>query len=228
MAITREQAIEKIQKLLALANGTDKEGEMKNAMRLAQAFLRKHDLEMSDVELQEEIQDMVTEPGMEFTRTYQWMWSIAHAIDCVCTTNHFRSGHGWNFRMHFCGTKTDVATATELFKFLYDTIQAMGKAAHYPSIRERNSYCNGIGYRVHQRAKELVVEEPEGEMDQIDGERCKAIMVVKEKELTEYMEREHNIRTIKAKTSNGSMSAFMHGVMDGENVPLSVNPKLEG
>jgi len=228
MAISREQAIEKIQKLLALANGTDKEGEMKNAMRLAQAFLRRHNLEMSDVELQEEIGDMTTEQGMEFTRTYQWMWSISKAIDCVCSTKHFRSGYGWKFRMHFCGTKTDVATAIELFKFLYDTIQTMGKAARMPSIRERNSYCNGIGYRLLQRAQELVVEEPEEELSQLDGERCKAIMVVKEKELSEYVEREHDIKTVRTKTSNGDMGAFMRGVMDGENVPLSVSPKLKG
>ena len=225
--ITREQAIEKVQKLIALAEGTDKEGEMRNAMRLAQAFLRRHNLEMSDVEVQEEIADMTTEQGMEFTRTYQWMWSISQAIDCVCSTKHFRSGNArYKFRMHFCGTKTDVATATELFKFLYDTIQAMGKAAHMPGIKERNSYCNGVGYRVHQRAEELVVEEPEEELSQIDGDRCKAIMIVKEKELGEYMEREHDVRSIRPKTVSKDQTAFMMGVRDGENVPLSVNKKL--
>jgi len=226
--MTKDEAIKKIQKLLNLATDNDKEEEMKTAMKIAHSILRKFNMEMSDIEVKEEVENMTTEEGIVFTRTYAWIWSISEAIDCLCVTNHFRSGRGWKFKMHFCGTKTDVGAALGLFNFLYETVQQMGKDIKLPGIRERNSYCNGVGYRIHQRAQDLIEEEKEEDAatESIDGSRCQALVCMKEQELAEYVDREHDIKSVKSTTVTGDSMAFMMGVADGDNVPLGVSQGL--
>jgi len=227
--MTKDEAIKKIQKLLNLATDNDKEEEMKTAMKIAHSILRKFNMEMSDIEVKEEVENMTTEEGIVFTRTYAWIWNISEAIDCLCDTNHFRSGRGWKFKMHFAGTKTDVAAALGLFNFLYETIQQMGNDIKLPGIRERNSYCNGVGYRVHQRASEMIEKEREEDTstESIEGSKCQALVCMKKQELSTYMERTHDIKRAKATTVTGDNMAFMMGMADGDSVPLGVSPGLD-
>jgi len=225
MAMDRDNVIRKIQALLNLANGTDVEGEMDTALLMAQKLLKKYDLDMDDIQIKEEVADLTTEESDDFTRTYAWMWHISKAIDILCNTQHFRSGKGWKFRMHFCGTKTDVIAALSMFRFLHDTIQSMGKYAKFSGIKERNSYCNGVGYRVWQRVVENnqqeKLEAPEEEVT-----RTTAIVLVKDQAVSKYVEEHHNIKSLKPKTVSRNRSAWMMGMRDGNRVPLSTSKAL--
>jgi len=225
MAMDRDNVIRKIQALLKLADGTDVEGEMDTALRMAHKLLQKYDLDMNDVQIKREVDDLTTENSEDFTRTYAWMWHVSKAIDILCNTKHFRSGRGWKFRMHFCGTKTDVITALSMFRFLHNTIQDMGKKARFPGIKERNSYCNGVGYRVWQRVTENNQQE-KLEAPYEEHERTTAIVLVKDHAVTHYLKEHHNIKNLKPTTVSKDHSAFMRGMRDGNRVPLSISKAL--
>ncbi len=224
MALDRDNVIRKIQAALKLADGTTNEGEMQAALQAAHRLLEKYNLSMTDVELKRDIEEMVTVSAEEFTRTYRWIWDITKAIDLLCNTESFRTGGGWSFKMHFCGTQTDVAAATSMFSFLYETIQKMGKAAKYPGIKERNSYCNGVGCRVRQRAHEF----NRNQLQQPEGQTTYAIVHVKRDAVQKYVADNYRICNVKSPAVSKDRLAYAHGYHDGKKVPLSVNKALPG
>jgi hypothetical protein len=221
MALDRENVVRKIQAMLKLAQDSGaSEGEINVALQKAHKLLEKYDLSMSDVELKTEVEDMVTVVGGEFTRTYQWIWDISRAIDKLCNTKCIRFGRGWHFRMTFCGTRTDTATAISMFQFLFGTIQVMGKRARLPGIKERNSYCNGVGRRILNRVHEMTREETP------ETEQTTAIVLVKNQAVEKYAEETHNIHTIKPPTVSKDTMAYIRGFRDGKRVPLSTTKAL--
>ena len=221
--MANEKVISKIQALLRLAQGTPYEEEAKAAMGKVHELLQAHNLSMTNVEIQKDVGDLVSRFSMEFSRPYAWVYNIANAIDLLCNVQHFRSGDGWNWRMCFCGTKTDTSAAESLFSFLYGIIQAMCKAARMPGIRERNSYCNGVGRRVYLRAGALQNKTPPNSED---ASRCTALVRLKDQAISLYMKQEWQTKPIHPNTTTGDRDAFHQGMRDGYNVPLSVRKAI--
>jgi len=226
MTMDRDTVIDKVQKLFRLANGTTNEGEMNNALFMARRLLEKYDLSMSDVEVQQDVEDLVTVTGGEFTRAYAWVWSIAHATEFLCNTKCFRSGSGWSFRMNFCGTKTDCAASTITFQFLFATLQAMGRDAKFPGIKERNSYLNGVGFRVYERTRELL-QPKKDEAPTPETSRTTAIVLVKNRAAEEYMKNTWKTQNTKPTTVTKDRLAYAMGYNDGNRVPLSTSKALK-
>lgn len=114
--------IEKIQKLLALANSPN-ENEVQSAMTMVQKLLMKHKLTMKDIEGHSVNAVEVLEKVTDFTFDYKAKWKgrlanlIADNLGCYCFLKTYRK-----HTIVFLGTAEDVTICNIMYSYALDCI----------------------------------------------------------------------------------------------------------
>lgn len=123
--MTKETVVEKVRKMLALAHDKGAtENESQSAMLMAQRLMAKHNITVSDVDVEDDEKEVVHENVTEIQRTIWWKKSLASVIggNFRCITYTQRYGNGKS-SIVFLGLKEDVEIAKEVFAFAIDSIQ---------------------------------------------------------------------------------------------------------
>lgn len=155
--MAEERVIEKIRKLLALANNDGAtEGERDNALRMAHNLLAKHNLSMSALEEPEEERQRVNE---EFYGR-PWAATVAQAVAKLFFCKYYvAKSHRKNMVHHFfVGKESNSITALEMSKYLVASIKkeaARQMRARGETIAWRRSFATGAANRIQQRVWDI-------------------------------------------------------------------------
>lgn len=214
--------IEKIQKLLAMGNGTANGGENEAEVALAKAYalMQQNNIDMATVQSasREQIlgaldKSSVTPPPMKV-----WEQGLFNCLmfffDCENYYYTVRRNGTTQTTVYAIGRESNRITAIMMYKWLRQKIHEDSFAY---KANQRQGYCfgavRGISNKVHSIKK--------------TAEQTDAWGIVPANEVLQWME-EH-LRSIKTLTLHGQVtdwSAYKDGVKDGETVNLNhqVNP----
>jgi hypothetical protein len=153
-----EKVISKIRKLMAVANGNASGGEHERdtALKMALNLLAKHNLAMSDVKQADQEGRKSEEVGIT---SHAWIRCfispLAQMFFCTAFTTKLAP---FKMKVTFIGLESNVATATEMFKYIIKSISKeasrLAREGGLSGPFER-SFCNGAGKQISSRCCEL-------------------------------------------------------------------------
>jgi hypothetical protein len=216
-----ESIVEKIKKLLALADGNQNEHERAVAMQFAMELLAKHNLSMSEVK----DTDFGTKTD-EFVSDFRldpWVRVVIRAACKLYYTEVYTSTRYdlWGRKLRvavFVGTTENIAVTMEVAGWLVSSIRNESNRA-YKEQFERRSFRLGAADRILDRAKELM----EAERHTATTSTGTSLMVVRNQ--LERANHEHlaklNLRHTRRRSSYIAPDAYSRGEKYGERVRLS-------
>lgn len=175
--MTQEQAIEKVRKLLNMTtkNGAT-EGEVQNALAMAQRLMVKFDIEMDSIEDKPE-DDVVDEVLEEKTKTV----SSNRTILVASLSEHYRCKVYKSYdRIRIIGTPTDVKIFKEVIEFAYSMFIKLAAKwiedlPRTEKTKAKNSYLLGFVKGIKRALEDneseyaLVIVVPEKVQEAYDG-----------------------------------------------------------
>lgn len=210
--------IEKIAKLLNLANDQDGTPEGENAIAMASKLMAKHRIEMSEVSIKENsgIDQGILQGYADKGGWRQWILDISSALsdtfDTKCTFDSY------SFELNFYGDKDDVETCLEFLDILQHHVDFYGWQA-YPNERNwrmRNQFGEGATTIIKDRLYKI-----KSAMHREFNENCRDLVVCKKQKIEKWMEENVVSKKSKRKDTNlTSRKAFMDGVKAGETAPI--------
>lgn len=214
--------VEKIKKLLSLADGNQNENERENAMQLAMELLAKHNLSLGELE-QSTLTIRVVEVYGDF-RLEKWIRRILHTACMLYYTDFY---HGVSFdedtfavreQPVFIGTEENIAVTIEVATWLMNSVRLESNRL-YKDPKLRRSFRLGAAVRLWQRARLLV----ENEKNSTTPGATNGLMVIRnqlEKANEDYLD-SLNLRVMSNRRATVVTSAYNAGVSFGEQVELS-------
>ena len=211
--------IEKIKKLLALANSSN-EHEAALAASHAQRLLSEHNLAMADIEAAHK-PDKADKVETAVSKTLpKW---IRHLSAGVCTAFDCQAiHHPATGKMTFIGVGADVQVAAYTFTYLDRTLRKLcstymkydvsGDIANRHRELMRQSYYLGAVSTIIARLREQKVQTPV---------TTGALVPVKEGLIRQAMSEIGNLRTMHSRKSYVNTDAYAKGQTDGEQVGIS-------
>jgi hypothetical protein len=217
-----EKALDKIKKLLALANDErGNETERETALRQAYALMAKHNVDMATIESHDH---KPSEPRINFENdSWSWTWAkqtsmiIAELFFCKYYTSY--KINGVKCRHHFVGKESNAMTAAVMADWIVYSIMKEGRKIHgggntSPGTR---AFAVGAMHALNTRVKEIIKQ------TQAEATPGTALVLASlynsEAEANELLMPE-NLRTRKARQSKVDMAAYQKGRAFGETINL--------
>jgi hypothetical protein len=217
---TPETTLQKIRKLLALADGNENENEREVAMQFAMDLLAKHNLTVSEVQQAEFDQHTGEYTGS--IRLERWTRDVVNAACTLYYTDFYirdiYTAKG-TFRTVpvFIGTEENVAVTMEVATWLVNSIRLESNAL-YSDAYERRSFRQGAACRVLERAIAMV--EAEKRQGQSTGTSLMVVRNSLESANQKYLER-LDLRYTSPRSSYIDGAAFAQGQNFGDHVGLA-------
>lgn len=206
-----EKVLQTIRKLLELSNNNPNEEEAKSAALKAQELLAKYHLDIKDVEgIDADDSESIDEVGVDVPAR-KWKYRLANIVAKNFRCKQFLYGKS---KIVFYGYHTDVAVASETFKYLFRVGDKLATKHVTDAMRMNGTsvgvyncfvagFCNGI--------------------DSVLSKQCVALTLVTPKEVLDSFEDrvsgfKHSKITLKINKgmSRDCMNAYENGVREGE------------
>ena len=217
----RKKIIDRIQKILALGNSTSFEEDAQTAFKIAKGLMTSYGLDMSEVDIKEEIENNIIEEQTEGKgKLFNWQKITASAIGNLCDTTLLIIRKNKKTGFKFIGFKQDVKLAINLYNLLIVTMKNSANK-NYSSKTDRNSYLLGMADILCDRAviENLLAKEVK--------QNYGALIIVKEKEINKFLQENYgNLKTAKLKTKI-NQEAYNKGKEDGRNIDLGKRKKID-
>lgn len=219
--LNKEALILKIQKILALANGTNHTGEMDSAKRKAAELMAQYTISMSEVlNTKASHDDAFVREDIWGSDKKKVNWEsvlaggCARAFDCQVVNTWKSNGSYTNdWALAFMGTKSDLELSIHFFKFLRRTVGMMSdKFSTYKS--ERTTYAYGLAQELGSRLADIYRIRNEISAD------CRALVVVKHDGVEKFKHKEFPNLTTSYVNLRGSRSSLEQGRLDAHKVSL--------
>lgn len=220
-----DRIIDKISKLLAMANDSSSPNEAMIAARRARALMDKHQLEVSDIEAAKGSQFLELKYELNGSRTPKWMVSLASASSSLndCRVLRQRGLYDTNMSFVFQGFKADTIVAKLTFEYFVEACERQLKQLKLKGASKRNFFRLGFSQQVSYRCA-LIVNERQQTMVSSTGT---ALIPLKMSQIVEHFGETGTYKP--APTRNASseeIAAYMRGVEQGKQVGL--DPQVEG
>lgn len=228
-----DSIVQKIQKLLALAEGNQNEHERDVAMRFAMDLLAKHNLSLAQVEgtvFGADVQEF--RGGFKLDR---WIRPILSAACKLYYTDFYIDSGEWdwwgerriNKRPVFVGTSENIAVTIEVAAFLVESVRLESNRL-YKTPYEKRSFRLGASERIYQRAVELVNQEKSAAVSGGAGERGTSLIVIRNQleRINQNYLSTLNLRSTKTRSVYIDSVAFTEGIVFGNQVKLGKEVKL--
>lgn len=227
-AMPDESIVEKIRKLLALADGNanSNEHEREVAMRFALDLLAKHNLTVAQVDGQS--LDIQIE---EFTADFKldpWVRSVLHAACTLYYTRFYISSYyDWWAETRkkvpvFVGTAENIEVTVEMAHRLMHSIRLESNRM-YRTDYERRSFRLGAAYAVFKRAEDMVDAERQCSAAS-SGTTLTVVRNQLERANEEWMEKK-NLGTYRSRATYFDPDAYDDGTVYGGTVQLGTDGK---
>lgn len=210
--------IEKIKKLLALANSSN-EHEAALAAGHAQRLLAEHNLAMADIDASHKPDKADKVEAIVSKSLPKWLRHLSAGVSAAfdCQAIH----HPATGKMTFIGVGADVQIAAYTFTYLdrtvrklcraYMTLHATGSIANRHRELMRQSYYLGAVSTITVRLREQKVQTPV---------TSGALVPVKEGLIRQAMNEIGNLRTMHSRRSYINSDAYSRGQTDGGQVGI--------
>lgn len=223
---TKEQAIDKIKKLLRLANGTNFEQEAATAMNMLRDLLAKHNLSMSEIEnedkrvKQSSIDDLVKNPFKQSKGNWQTQLMMVIAEYCKCRVLISSPNNiiiGMPFEVEICSYTYEMlhSQIDKMCKKLRRDLRKERESSYGYRQDRRNSSFNTRGYTmgIIETLKKRLFEREKYEQE-------KGLIVVEHSALVEYCSRlKRSTSSIGGRGGSGDM--YKKGLQDGYKLNIS-------
>jgi len=179
----REKVMDRIQKLINVANGTQYEAEAATAMRMAQSYMKQFGLAMTDIQLSEKLEELIIREDISHNnrmKTDKWEVYLASAVGTVFDCEVILRCQGRASFIQFVGYKEDIILAKLTYKALF--LGAKQASHQYPRGIQKKSFLTGLANRLAQRATE------EKEKDKQSSGRYDLVVVEKGKKIDQFMD----------------------------------------
>jgi len=215
----RDKIIDRIQKILALAEDTTFENEANTAFKMAKNLMVSYGLDMSEVEMKEAIQNNIIEGATEgIGKMFNWQKILAMTISTLCDTKLIFSRQNKKTKLKFIGFKDDVNLSIQLYNALILKMKLLS-SKYYHDKRNKNSYLLGMSDCLLKRAK---VETKEAK----EIKTYNSLVVVKDQEIKNFVNNKYN-NLKKGKIHNViNKEAYNKGQCDGKNIDLGSQAKI--
>lgn len=220
-----EKIIDKIQKLLRLAEGNSNENEAQAAMLKAQSLIAQYSISENDLESTKTVKRQIIvldQPVSEASGRTPWYAKtlggvISKNFKCFC---YIRHSHG-KTAVHFVGSEENLAVGKNVYKYAVDSINNVYKS-HIKELKKNipnvtrtmcsgfkntfiQGFISGLNYKFESQIKDNKWE----------------MVIVKEKEVDEYVSQHLTIRKptatgIKPKF-DGRQETYERGFNEGKN-----------
>lgn len=153
-----EKVIERIKKMLAVANDNGaSEGERDNAMRMAHAYLVKHNLDMEQVT--SDVEDRVMEEDY-LRQANDWSRSCMQSVSSLffCKFIFWHDKVNQRDKNFFIGKKANAVTAREMSLFVVKSVNREGnrlRKEYNADSKFSRSFCEGATQRIYERCAEI-------------------------------------------------------------------------
>lgn len=221
----RDAIIERIKKLFNLAENNPNEHEAALAAERARQMLGAYDLCLADLKEQPEA---VIEKGHEIGKSYfpKWLTMLAGIV-----ARHFNCRAlyytGWNSRVQFIGTTTDIAIAEYVFVYLRRTIEEIAKKTPTPNgmngKRWKESFKYGLVEGIAGNLKSMK-RRSESVADEATQAKAGDLVVVKRDAVEAYIKGKYPKLRTRRDYSDVDDFAAMEGYRAGKDI--SINPAV--
>jgi len=212
----RKRIIERVQKLLALAEQKDSLEEAQLAAVRAQELLHKYDLSLSEVEIQRAGSSLCEEQHIQLKtrKTPTWIKFLQSAVAEGFGIQSFRALRQFDTILMYIGVDPDVTIAKQVFEYLYNFINTYtlrGKDA-----KQKNQWRMGFIYAIQSRLEEQNKKKAE------DSHRY-GLMLAKDAIITNYITNKYNdiIKKGRKLPETKISRSFHEGVAVGMATPIN-------
>ena len=223
----RKKIMDRIKKILALANGTSFQGEAETAMRMAQGYMTSYGLSMTDIEIGEALDEaIVSEPIDRKSSPHQWERILGLAVAVVTDTKSYEKCSHNGSRLMFMGYKSDVDFAKILFLTMLVAIRmaAQGKYGKDKIYsHHRLSFRYGCAVRLGERAE----EEKQTVVQAQENNRFALVVVEKKNRIDLWAKENLNLQNRSRKNGTSlNKEAYGQGRNHANNMDLMNRPKV--
>ncbi|MDQ2107012.1 MULTISPECIES: DUF2786 domain-containing protein [unclassified Vibrio] len=213
-----DKVIDKISKLLAMANDTSSPNEALLAAKRARALMDKYQLSQEDIETQIGSQFLEAQVGKQKGKLFLWERSLAAACanlnDCRSVINRNQNGSYLSLQ----GFKSDVIVAKMTMEYLVKAAKRAKDSVGIKGASESQFFMRGFSSEVLDRAIEIK-RSREKQFTSVAGT---GLVLLKNTEIEKHFgelgeARRHEPRK---PSSIEERKAFIHGIKAGESVSL--------
>jgi hypothetical protein len=212
--------LDKLKRCLAMT--TDRgawENEAAIALKIATNIMEKYGLSQADIEMGSDghVKKEAYQESYGYTCRDIWPWerTLGHVVEGLFPVKFFTRASAV---IVFVGAASDSAMAAAVYKILRSELLRISKDECSPALRR--SFLTGCTDALYMRAKEQsrARQQPEQFSGSVDAGR--ALVVVKEKDLKEYISKTYNFQRLKTRGSAHYDEAYARGTSAGKQVSL--------
>jgi len=214
--MTKEEALEKVRKCLALAQ-SDNPNEAALALKKAREIMKSYAIsEAEALENKERGEDDYTLSFFAPNRLYAWKKRLAGSIVSYMGCVTVNSGFEGRF---FYGREAQVMASNAMYDYLVKTINRLAKESGLKGRRALLSFRLGCAEKIYDRLEEQKKRFMEYECEAlVVADFHKGTQKAKEKFLAENSDARPNNQSISTPIDS---SAFDQGVEEGKNITLN-------
>ena len=236
---SKEEVIALIRKLFNLGNRdrNSSESEAEAALQKAQELLQKHNLDMSEIAIdntQEKVVGIEIENEIVFelkrSSMSSWEKTLIVVIGTATETNGYfnkvyRSGNSILWQVGYIGTEWDRSIAKELYLYLHEKIYKMSKQFYGSDMPSQRCFMEGFVNRLYHRVKEQI---DSFKKETTGNQKYEMVIFEKKNAIEKYGKDVLHLRKSKARCSGGEWNgdAYRHGQREAEKVDLGVSKDL--
>lgn len=224
----RTKILDRIQKLLSTADGTQYEAEAATALKMAQGYMKSYGLSMTDIELEKDLQgqkivEEILDEHASRQNPEKWEALLAIAVGIIFDCKSVRRIFYSTSKLIFIEYEKDVAMAKVVFTILYISCRAASvKLNPGGAGRVRLSFMYGCAERIYERAKKEKQEarkEPSGRYD--------LVVVSKNQLIKDWAKKNMDLRESRQRKVTIDAEAYSRGRDHGNNMDLMNREKVQ-
>lgn len=222
--------IEKMRKLMAMANDKSSENEAATALRQLHILLAKHNMSISQIESADNTKEEIQE-SFEEHKDRPWKRSVALAIARLyfCEMYYVKLG-GSKSNYVFVGTETNRTFAMAIFNMVVKTVERESRAESRKIYGKEvsgfvNSFWTGAMGRICDRCDKLIQAAKKGDLEDEGGTDLPAMLNTYEEHrnrVNSFIESNLNLKAGKRKKLKAThLEGVIAGQATGDKVQLN-------
>lgn len=221
--------IQKMKKLMAMANDKSSEHEATTALRQLHALLAKHNISMEQIESADEEQEQIQE-SFEQHKDRPWKRMVALSIARLyfCEMYYVKLGGGKS-NYAFVGTEANRTFALAIFNMVVKTVERESRAEsrkHYGKEVSGfvNSFWTGAMNRICERCDQLIQAAKAGTLEDEEGNTLPVMVStydLQSQRVNDWLSANHNLKQTKTRTRATDPNGARAGRATGDRVQLS-------
>lgn len=234
MTDEQKKIIEKVQKMLALSEGTNSQEEAETAMRMVRSLLSKYNLSITDIDNYQKTATC-TEQGCRIRTKAVPAWvkclaslcSMAYDTECIIHKSKYGNRQTENSVILFIGVEPNTTICTNTFIMLYKALDEMAYVK-YPSLYvgpRKDSWRFGFIQGLYRKIKDDKKEQEQKAAEHAQQEY--ALVTVQSNLIQQYIADNYNTKKSRPSTIDiKNHEAYVEGYQRGQKHNL--NAQIEG